>query len=90
MELPEKWFHLEVIKRIMHPSHHPFHTKTKSALKRWPRNTRPVGCFFRYRLSFGEIAVNGLIQIFHKCNCFQVTIASKFIWFPLTMLAGVI
>ena len=59
------WIQFEEIKGIVHPSHHPFHSKTQSTRKGWLGNAWPVGGFFGDGLYIGEITKNGFIKIFN-------------------------
>src|SRR5215471_15494173 len=46
---------LEIIQGVVHPAHHPFHSKTQSTHESRFGNSWPVGCFFSDGLCVWEI-----------------------------------
>ena len=83
--LSMQWIKLEKVQRIMHPSHHPFHPKTKASQEGWFANSRPVGRLFCNRLNIGEISEDCFVKILDKGDRFEIAISTMFIRLPLSM-----
>ncbi len=77
---------LEIIQRVMHPPHHPFHSKTQSVGKRWFGDSGPISCFLGDRLDVGKIPEYSLIKIFNEINSFQIAIPPMFIGLPFPFI----
>src|SRR6185436_8739097 len=75
-ELPGYRIQFKIIQGIVHPAHHPFHAKSKTITNCGFGDTRPIGGFFSYRLYIRKIPVYGLIEVFDKCNGFEITITA--------------
>ena len=66
MELAVDRRFLKVIECIVHPAHHPFHTKAKSAGMNWVRHPGKRSTFLGNCVDAFEVAVKGFIEVFMK------------------------
>src|SRR5436190_24297700 len=76
----------EIIQRIMHPAHHPFHAKPETIANRGPANAWPVCSFFSNCLYIREIAVDSFIQVPDESDRFKVAIATMLVGLPFTFI----
>src|SRR5580658_1076556 len=81
---------LEVLKRVMHPSHIPLQAEAEAAEINRPRNHGPGGRFLRCGLDVRMLFVSFLIEAAEKFDGLQILASAEFIRNPFTLLARII
>ena len=90
VELTEIRVKLHVFQEIIHPSHVPLQTESKSILLCITCNHRPCSGFFSDHNCSVISTKNYCIQMFKELNRFQVLISTVFIGYPFSVFLTVI
>src|SRR5690606_19725527 len=87
---PVNWVLFKILQRIMHPTHHPLHPETDSAVMYRRGKQGKVRTFLSNGKDIRKLAVNDNIEFLQKFLGFKVYITSEHVGYPLAHFTCII